>query len=41
MWARGYFCVSSGQITDEMIRQYIENQGKDGDSKFKIEGEEL
>lgn len=39
MWARGYFCVSSGQVTDEMIRQYIENQGKEGDTKFKIEGE--
>jgi len=25
-WARGYFVVSSGSITDEMIQAYIENQ---------------
>jgi len=25
-WARGYFAASSGSITDEMIRQYIEDQ---------------
>lgn len=25
-WARGYFAASSGNITDEMIQQYIENQ---------------
>jgi putative transposase len=25
-WARGYFVVSSGTITDEMIMEYIENQ---------------
>jgi len=39
-WARGYFVVSSGTITDEMIMEYIENQdieNKDGD--FKIDGE--
>ena len=39
-WARGYFVVSSGTITDEMIMEYIENQdieSKDGD--FKIDGE--
>ena len=24
-WARGYFCVSSGQITDEMIKIYLEH----------------
>ncbi len=23
-WARGYFVVSSGTITDEMIKEYIE-----------------
>ena len=39
-WARGYFVVSSGNITDEMIIDYIENQdieNEEGD--FKIEGE--
>ena len=25
-WARGYCAISSGNITDEMIQQYIENQ---------------
>ena len=29
MWARGYFVVSSGNITDEVIMKYIEGQGKE------------
>ena len=29
MWARGYFVASSGNITDEIIMEYIENQGKE------------
>ena len=24
IWARGYFCASSGTVTDEMIKAYIE-----------------
>jgi len=28
-WARGYFAVSSGTITDEMIMDYIKNQDED------------
>ncbi len=36
-WARGYFCCSSGDITDEMITEYIENQRHDIDENFKIE----
>ena len=39
MWARGYFCVSSGNVTDEVIAQYIEQQNHDQDSDFRIEGE--
>jgi putative transposase len=39
MWARGYFCVSSGNVTDEVIKQYIEEQNHDQDSDFRIEGE--
>ena len=34
IWARGYFVSTSGNITDEMIMDYIENQDKekkDGD----------
>jgi putative transposase len=26
IWARGYFAASSGNITDEMIMEYINNQ---------------
>jgi putative transposase len=29
MWARGYFVASSGNVTDEIIAQYIEEQGKE------------
>jgi putative transposase len=36
MWARGYFCYSSGNITDEIIKNYIENQ-HDSDDEFKID----
>lgn len=28
MWARGYFAASTGNVTDEIIKQYIESQGK-------------
>ena len=39
-WARGYFVVSSGTITDEMIMEYIEKQDmEDKDGDFKIDGE--
>lgn len=39
LWARGYFCCSSGQVTDEVIARYIENQGQDEDVDFRVEGE--
>jgi putative transposase len=39
VWARGYFCRSSGNVTDEVIRAYIENQCHDPDVTFSIEGE--
>ena len=38
MWARGYFCCSSGNVTDEVIKQYIAQQ-EDADDTFRIEGE--
>lgn len=39
-WARGYFACSSGNITDEMIMQYIDNQDVTvQDDDFKIGGE--
>ena len=42
LWARGYLAVSSGTITDEMIREYIdEQQGEQiaDDSRFPIDNE--
>ena len=36
-WGRGYFVASSGNITDETIMKYIENQDIDSvDDDFKI-----
>jgi putative transposase len=29
LWAKGYFVASSGNITDEVIMEYIENQDND------------
>ena len=40
LWARGYLAVSSGNITDELIQQYIENQDGEpltDDSRFQID----
>ena len=39
LWARGYFCCSSGNVTDEVIKAYIEDQRHDHDGDFRIEGE--
>lgn len=39
-WARGYLAVSSGNITDEMIQQYIDQQEGEpvaDDSRFQID----
>ena len=39
-WARGYLAVSSGTITDEMIKQYIDEQEGEqisDDSRFQID----
>ena len=38
MWARGYFCCSSGNVTDEVIAEYISNQNHDRDDDFKVDG---
>ena len=40
LWARGYLAVSSGNITDEMIQQYIDEQDGEpvvDDSRFQID----
>lgn len=33
LWGRGFFAVSSGAITDEMIMEYIEQQDEDKDKR--------
>ncbi len=38
LWARGYFCCSTGNVTDEMIKEYIAKQSQDTDDNFKVEG---
>ena len=41
LWARGYFAASSGNVTDEIIAEYIEKQShlapEDGDHDFSVE----
>jgi putative transposase len=39
LWARGYFAASSGNVTDEIIKQYIESQGQTtlgDDADFRV-----
>ena len=39
-WARGYLAVSSGNITDELVQQYIDEQAGEpvqDDSRFAID----
>lgn len=33
LWGRGYFAVSSGAITDEMIAEYIARQDEDAEKR--------
>lgn len=36
-WGRGYFVASSGNVTDEVIMEYIQNQDVDEkDDNFKV-----
>ena len=39
LWARGYFVATSGNVTDEVVARYIENQEaeRDQDADFKVE----
>jgi len=40
LWARGYFAVTSGTITDDMINEYINDQEGEAvqdDSRFEID----
>lgn len=37
LWARGYFVATSGNVTDEIILEYIKNQDEDPkDEEFTI-----
>ena len=37
-WARGYFCATSGQVTDEMIKTYLEHHFEPSpDERIKVE----
>lgn len=39
LWAIGYFCATTGQITEETVKKYIEEQGKheeDEDGTFLV-----
>jgi len=40
LWARGYYCATSGNVTDEMLIEYVKNQDKEDldEEKFKISG---
>jgi putative transposase len=40
VWARGYFCCSSGNVTDEVVKEYIANQIEENDDDFRVEGAE-
>jgi putative transposase len=38
LWARGYFCATVGSVTEETIKEYIENQEQTGkDETFKVD----
>ena len=38
LWGRGYFCATVGSVTEEIIKQYIENQETTATrNSFKIE----
>lgn len=35
--ARGYFCCSTGNVTDAVIAEYIAHQGESGPGDFRVE----
>ena len=37
-WARGYFCVTAGELTKEMISEYLEHYfERKSDDQFEVE----
>ena len=41
LWARGYFCASSGTVTDAMVKAYIEQQDMPAHDGFTVTDEKL
>ena len=42
IWARGYFCATVGQVTEEMIQQYIDaHVSTSPDEKFTVDSEHI
>ncbi|MFH1207339.1 MAG: IS200/IS605 family transposase [Patescibacteria group bacterium] len=39
LWARGYFAVSTGNVTAKMVQEYIEHhfEGQEGEDAFRVE----
>jgi len=38
VWARGYFCATVGQMTEEMIKEYLEHHFEPNpNDNFKME----
>ena len=37
LWARGYYVCTSGNVTEGMIKEYIENQGADPEEEGKFQ----
>lgn len=37
-WARGYYCASSGNVTDELIREYIAKHTQGQEAQAELEG---
>lgn len=35
LWAPGYFCATTGTVTDQIIKKYIEEQGKGQEDEDK------
>ena len=43
IWARGFFVATSGNVTDEVVQEYIRLQGQEpssADATFRVEGQD-
>ena len=40
LWGRGYFCATVGAVTEEQVKQYIEQQDEEGAHAFQVWDEE-